>query len=73
MRDVFLLPQRRDPTGSGDLHQTAGEIQREAQALHNVCMLLLLSTQRQEERQIIIIIILGHNIGNRRRQTVISN
>lgn len=41
MRNFPLLPHHRGPTGSSHLHQTAGEIQREAQALHGVCVLLL--------------------------------
>lgn len=41
MRNFPLLPHHCSPTGSSHLHQTAGEIQREAQALHGVCVLLL--------------------------------
>lgn len=45
------LPKHRSPTGSSHLHQTAGEIQRETQALHCVCMLLLHSDrERRKER-----------------------
>lgn len=41
MRNLSRFPHHRRPTGSSHLHQTAGEIQRETQALHGVCMLLL--------------------------------
>lgn len=45
VRSVALLLHQRGPTGSGDLHQTASEIQSETQALHSVCMLLLHSNR----------------------------
>lgn len=43
MTRVSLLLKHHDLTGASDLHQAAGEIQREAQALHGVRVLLLRS------------------------------
>lgn len=40
-RNVLLLLQRRGAAGSCHLHQTAGEVQREAQALNGVGVFLL--------------------------------
>lgn len=51
-RSVLLLLRRRGPAGSCHLHQTAGEVQREAQALNGVGVLLLRS-DRTGERFII--------------------
>lgn len=45
LRNVLLLLHHRGPAGSCHLHQTAGEVQREAQALNGVSVLLLRSNR----------------------------
>lgn len=49
VRNVLLLPHHCGPAGSSNLHQTAGEVQRETQALHCVCVLLLRSHRGRRE------------------------
>lgn len=50
MGNVGQLPHHSRATSSSHLHQTAGEIQHEAQALHCVCVLLLHSGTQGAKR-----------------------